>query len=256
MLGAIAGDIIGSRFEGMGAVSEAFDFFAPSSTFTDDTVCILAVAEAAMDGLDFNENLRRMARRYPMRGYGERFWKWVTAEGAPAYGSFGNGAPMRVGPIGWLARSEGELFNLSDAQAAVTHDHPEAMAASRAVALAIFLARSGHSPNQIKVRVQSDFGYDLDKERSGFDLRAGETTMRALRSALNADCYETAIRDVMRGGGDTDTLACIAGGVAEALHGMPAEIWDAAREYLPVDFIRTVHRFQLAVASCTLNLTN
>ena len=140
MLGAIAGDIIGSRFEGHSSVPVGFDLFHGSCQFTDDTVCTVAVADAILNTKGFAEKLRGYARRYPMRGYGAQFHKWAMAENAPAYGSWGNGAPMRVSSVGWLAEDEASVLYLATEQASVTHNHSDAIAGSKAVALAIFLA--------------------------------------------------------------------------------------------------------------------
>ena len=133
MIGAIAGDIVGSRFEGLPLVPDDFELFHPQCAFTDDTICLLAVADALQGDRDFGGKLRTLARQHPMRGYGRSFIRWFTANEAPAYGSFGNGAPIRVASVGWLATSEAEVFEFADAQSVVTHNHPEAMAAARAV---------------------------------------------------------------------------------------------------------------------------
>ena len=246
MIGAIAGDIVGSRFEGIPHVPDSFELFHPQCVFTDDTICLLGVADALLGDRDFGAKLRMHARQYPMRGYGGSFIRWMTANEAPAYGSFGNGAPMRVASVGWLASSEAEVFHLADAQSVVTHNHPEAMAAARAVALSIFLARGGSSAAGIKARIEADFAYDLDRPRQGFDIRAGETTARALGAAFAATCWEDAVRRAMAGAGDTDTLASIAGGVAEALYGVPASVRETATTMLPQGLMSIFSRFEAA----------
>jgi ADP-ribosyl-[dinitrogen reductase] hydrolase len=143
MIGAIAGDIVGSRFEGHEAPPDGFELFHDRCRFTDDTVCSLAVAEAIMTGLDFAATLRAFVRRHPDAGYGGMFIRWALAVDAPAYGSWGNGAPMRVAAVGWLAASLAEADALAAAQAAVSHDHPEAIRAAQAVAGTIFALRDG-----------------------------------------------------------------------------------------------------------------
>src|SRR5262245_35804481 len=150
MLGAIAGDIIGSRFEGQRAPPRDFTLFHPDCQFTDDSVCTLAVVDALLGDRDFAASLRSFTRRHPARGYGGMFLKWAFADDAPAYGSWGNGAPMRVAAIGWLARDAAEALELAAAQAAVTHNHPDAVAGAQAVALAILLARSGLSRGDLR----------------------------------------------------------------------------------------------------------
>ena len=190
MLGAIAGDIIGSRFEGCAGPPREFRLFHPACRFTDDSVCTLAVADALLGERDFAASLRAFVRRHPARGYGGMFLEWALADDAPAYGSWGNGAPMRVAAVGWLARDEAEALELAAAQAAVSHDHPDAIAASQAVALAILLARSGIPRTILRRRLIDDFGYDLAPEhalaRGGFDISAAGTVPPAITAALVA----------------------------------------------------------------------
>jgi ADP-ribosyl-[dinitrogen reductase] hydrolase len=143
MLGAIAGDIIGSRFEGEVGPARNFPLFHPDCRFTDDTVCTLAVADVLLGTRDFSASLGAFVRRHPRRSYGGMFREWALANEAPAYGSWGNGAPMRVAAVGWLAREEAEALELAAAQAMVSHNHPNPVAGAQAVALAILLARLG-----------------------------------------------------------------------------------------------------------------
>jgi len=251
MLGAIAGDIIGSRFEGHPAPPRDFELFHPSCRFTDDTVCTLAVAEAVMAGHAFDEALRAFVRRHPDRGYGGMFIHWAFTDGAPAYGSWGNGAPMRAAAVGWLAGDEGQARELARHQAAVSHDHPDATAAAEAVAMAIFLLRSGHPVAEVRQRLTDAFGYDLDPEQAlvsrGFDVSAVGTVVPALTAALQADDWEHAVRTAIGLGGDTDTLACITGGVAESAHGLPDAISNRVLEYLTPDLRDVVERFRSRV---------
>jgi ADP-ribosyl-[dinitrogen reductase] hydrolase len=250
MLGAVAGDIIGSRFEGHPSPPCDFELFHPDCRFTDDTVCALAVADALLGGLDFAGSLRTFVRRHPGRGYGGMFLQWAFTEGAPAYGSWGNGAPMRVPAVGWLAKKEDDLIELAKAQASVSHNHPDAIAAAQAVALAIFLARHGMPRDSIRRNLMERFGYDLTPERvlvgGHFDVSAAGTVKSALAAALESEDWESGVRAVICLGGDTDTLACITGAVAEAIHGIPAEVADAARSYLTEDLMAVLTGFELA----------
>jgi ADP-ribosyl-[dinitrogen reductase] hydrolase len=177
------------------------------------------------------------------------FLAWALADAAPAYGSWGNGAPMQVAAVGWLARDEAEALELTAAQAAVSHDHPDAVAAAQAVALAILLARLGLRPEALRRRLR-DFGYDLAPDRTlaqgGFDVSAADTVPPALAAALAADDWEGAVRTAVCLGGDTDTLACITGAVAETLHGLPRAIADTARTRLTADLRATLDRFDTA----------
>lgn len=251
MLGAVAGDIIGSRFEGQPGPPRDFALFHPGCRFTDDTVCTLAVADALLGGLDFADTLRAFVRRHPSRGYGGMFLQWALTDDAPAYGSWGNGAPMRVAAVGWLVGDEAEALARAAAQAAVSHDHPDAVAAAQAVALAILLARQGLPRAALRRRVAADFGYDLAPERAlaggGFDISAAGTVPPALTAALEAEGWEAAVRSAVRLGGDTDTLACITGAVAEAVHGLPAAIAETARRYLTDDLRDVLARFEGAM---------
>jgi ADP-ribosylglycohydrolase len=253
MLGAIAGDIIGSRFEGLSAPPAGFALFHPACRFTDDTVCTLAIAEALLGDRDFARHLRRLVRRHPDRGYGGMFRRWALSESAPAYGSWGNGAPMRVAAVGWLSKGEAEALELAAAQAAVSHDHPDAIAAAQAVALAILLLRQGHPTAAVRARLERDYSYDLEPTRAlarhGFDVSAAGTVPPALAAALAGPDWERAVRAVLALGGDADTLACIAGAVAEPLHGLPPDIAEAARRHLTPDLLNVLGRAMAAVAA-------
>jgi len=247
MIGAIAGDIIGSCFEGHPAPPRDFDLFHLACRFTDDTVCTIAVADAVMTGGDFASTLRAYVRRHPDRGYGGMFLNWALTDNAPAYGSWGNGAPMRVSAIGWLAESVQEADDLAAAQAGVSHDHPTAIAAAQAVARAIFALRTGEQVAAVRQRLTETFGYDLDPARAlaggGMDVSASGTVPPALAGAFESRDWESAVRTVIGLGGDTDTLACIAGGVAEAIHGVPNAIAGQARNYLTDDLREVLDRF-------------
>ncbi|MBS0219849.1 MAG: ADP-ribosylglycohydrolase family protein [Proteobacteria bacterium] len=253
MLGAIAGDIIGSRFEGEAGPPRDFTLFHSACRFTDDTVCSLAVADALLGARDFAASLRSFVRRHPRRGYGGMFLRWAFVDDKPAYRSWGNGAPMRAAAVGWLARDEAEARAWAEAQAAVTHNHPDAIVAAQAVALAILLARRGMPRAALRQRLGSTFGYDLVADRAlvgnGFDVSAAGTTPPALAAALEADDWESAVRTAVCRGGDTDTLACITGAVAEAIHGLPHDIAAAARGYLTDDLRAVLTQFETAVRS-------
>jgi ADP-ribosylglycohydrolase len=178
------------------------------------------------------------------------FRHWALADDAPAYGSWGNGAPMRTAAVGWLAASAEEARREAAAQAAVTHDHPDAVAAAEATALAIHLARAAVPPARIAARLESAFGYDLAPRAAvttGFDISAKGTVQPALAAALHAEDWETAVRAAVRPGGDTDTLACIAGGLAEAIHGLPVAVAAAARRHLSADLASVLDRFAAAL---------
>ena len=248
MLGAIAGDIIGSRFEGHPGPPPDFELFHPNCRFTDDTVCTVAVADALLGDRDFAASLRSFVRRHPHRGYGGMFIDWAFSDDAPAYGSWGNGAPMRAAAVGWLASTETEVLDLVAAQAAVSHDHPDAIAAAQAVALAIFLLRQGVTVPAVCERLTGGFGYDLSPEqalnRGGFDVSAKGTVPPALAAAFGTPDWESGVRTAICLGGDADTLGCIAGGVAEAIHGLPDDIAQLTRAQLTDDLRQVLVRFE------------
>ena len=247
MMGAIAGDIIGSRFERKRSPPPDFDLFHPRCRFTDDTVCTVAVADALMGSGDFAARLRDFCRRHPRRGYGGLFRGWVWTDNAPAYGSWGNGAPMRVSSIGWLAETRAQALALAEAQAIVTHDHPEAVAAAQSVALAIWLLRRGEHAAVVRAQIEEAFSYDLEPERAlAIDyvrVHARATVVPVLAAALSAGDWEAVVRRVIALGGDADTAASIAGAVAEARFGMPAAVVDTARAYLTDDLAAVAEAF-------------
>ena len=179
------------------------------------------------------------------------FLNWALTDDAPPYGSWGNGAPMRVAAVGWLARDETETLEFAAAQAAVSHDHPDAITAAQAVALAILLGRSGHSCAAVRQRLIEDFAYDLAPERvlarGGFDISAAGTVPPAITAVLEAEAWEDAVRTAVCLGGDTDTLACIAGALGEVIHGLPDDIADSARAYLTDDLRAVLERFDAVV---------
>ncbi|MCC6919882.1 MAG: ADP-ribosylglycohydrolase family protein [Alphaproteobacteria bacterium] len=247
MIGAIAGDIVGSRFENYRSPPSIFDLFDSQCRFTDDTVCNIAIADALMGGKDIAQTLRMYVRRHPKRGYGGMFFKWASSDDAPAYGSWGNGAPMRTISVGWLAKSESEAAELATAQASVSHDHDDAVAASQAVSLTIYTLRHGGTVDDIRRLLANAFNYDLrpDVALTGgrFDITAKGTVVSAMAAALESQNWESAVRRVIALGGDTDTLACIAGAVAEAMHGVPATTAERAKSYLTPDLRAVLDRF-------------
>ena len=251
MLGAIAGDMIGSRFEGQPGPFGDFVLYHPSCRFTDDSICTLAIADALLTDSDFAASLRAFVRRHPNRGYGPMFLGWALSEDAPAYGSWANGAAMRTAAVGWLANDEASVMQLAAAQAAVTHNHEEAIAGAQAVALSIYLLREDATPSEVLARIGEEFGYDLGRgpvaRSTEMDVSALGTVPPAIAAALTSDSWEAAVRAAIDLGGDTDTLACMAGAVAEALHDIPEEIRWWSRVNLSEDLADVLSRFELAL---------
>lgn len=248
MIGAITGDIVGSIYEGADFKSKDFPFFGPGCRFTDDTVCTVAVADCLMNDGDFAVYLRNYVGRYPHRGYGGMFRQWAFSDMGP-YNSWGNGSAMRVSPVAYVARDEAELLALAEKSSAVTHDHPRAIGGAQAVALTMWIAMAGTEPQTIRQEITQRFGYSLsrtvDEIRPDyyFDVSSGGTVPQAITCALEATSFEDAIRNAISLGGDADTLACITGGIAEVMFGVPSDMSEAARGYLTVELLDVVDRF-------------
>ena len=249
MIGCITGDIVGSIYEHRTIKTKEFPLFGKGCTFTDDTVCTVAIADALVEGGDFATSLRTWCRRYPEAGYGGMFGRWILADDLPAYGSYGNGSAMRVGPVAYVGRDEKEVLDLAAASSAVTHDHPQAVAGAQAVALAMWLARQGAGRKVIRDTITARFGYDLSstvadiRQGYGYDISSAGTVPPAIVCALRARDFEDAVRNAVSLGGDADTLACIAGGIAEILHGVPADIARTTLTYLDRDLTGTAEKF-------------
>ena len=231
MIGAISGDVIGSVHEGAPAKAKDFPLFVPDSTFTDDTVLTVAVASAIRERVGFGTSIRRWGRRYPHAGYGGWFRNWLFREDAAPYNSFGNGSAMRVAAIGWAFEDLDVVLREATKSAEVTHNHPEGIKGAQAVAAAILLARAGQGKDQIAALLSDRFGYDCTMDlsglqrRGGFDVTCQGTVPAAAVAFLQSTDFEDAVRNAVSLGGDADTLACIAGAMAEAHYGgVPAEI--------------------------------
>lgn len=251
MLGAIAGDIIGSVYENFRTKRKDFRLFTPLSFFTDDTVLTVAVADALLTGRPYADRIRSYARRYPLRGYGGRFMRWMVTPGAGPYGSYGNGSAMRVSPVAWAFDSEEEVLEHAGLSAACTHDHPEGIKGAQAAALAVFLARKGAGKAEIKKAVSVKFGYDLSKSLDEirpaykFDVSCQGSVPQAITAFLESGNFEDAVRNAVSLGGDADTQAAIAGAIAEAYYkGVPPDILARVNKKLPAGFLDIISRFR------------
>lgn len=230
-LGAIAGDVIGSVHEHAGTKTTDFPLFTPASRFTDDTVLTVAVAEVLASGGSYADSIQRWARSYPRAGYGGAFRRWMWSEAPAPYGSFGNGSGMRASPVGWARTSLEEVLAEARRSAEPTHDHPEGIKGAQAVAVAVFLARTGSSKGEIRSAIASCFRYDLSRRIDDlrphytFDVTCQGSVPEALIAFLESSGWEDAVRKAISLGGDADTLACMTGAVAEAFYGeVPPEI--------------------------------
>ncbi len=248
MIGAIIGDIAGSVYEFDNIHTKDFELFAEhhgkSCFFTDDTVMTCAVAKALLDCEDPEtlpevtvRTLREVGQPYPRCGYGGRFYRWMYSGDPKPYGSFGNGAAMRVSPVGFLADSLEEALDLARKVTAVTHNHPEGMKGAEATAAVIYLARTGRSKEQIRAYVREHY-YPLDETVDEIrphyvhNETCQETVPQAIQCFLEGEDFVDVIRNCISLGGDSDTLAAIAGAMAEAFFGVPDELRDKALEYL------------------------
>ena len=257
MYGAIIGDIVGSPWEFHRIKTKAFPLFGELNGVTDDSIMTVAVADALMHNKDPAETLREWGRRVlpapHVAGYGKKFIWWLAAPTVqPPYNSYGNGGAMRGSPAGWLADSLDQCLDMATRVTAITHNHTEGLKGARATAHAIWLARQGHTPGGIRAEIIAAYGYDLS--RSADEIRAvhhyNETAEgcvpEALTCALEAADFEDALRNAVSLGGDADTLAAIAGGLAEALYGIPKVIGIRAWRHVPAPLRDVIEDFYSA----------
>ena len=250
MLGAIAGDIIGSVFEHRPVKTTNFELFGGRSTFTDDTVLTVAVAQAILEDNDYGSCLKSFARRYPDAGYGMSFYRWMMSEDNRPYNSWGNGSAMRVSPVGFAFDSVDAVLHQAEKTAAVTHNHPDGIRGAQATALAVYLGRTGAGKKGIRREIERRFGYELDRRIDEirpayrFDISCRGTVPEAILAFLESDHYEDAVRIGISLGGDSDTIGCITGAVAQAHYGqLPAHIERESRRRLPGEFLEIIDRF-------------
>jgi ADP-ribosylglycohydrolase len=259
LLGAIAGDVIGSVYEYAQIVKTTrFPLFTPLSDFSDDTVLTMAVADCLINGKDFAENTWDFAHRYPNRGYGGSFKEWLKSNEKQPYGSYGNGSAMRVSPVGLLFDTMDETLKLAEASAAVTHNHPEGIKGAKAIAAAIYMARTYASKADIQEYISFALGYNLDftieeiRPCYKFDVTCQGSVPQAIVAFLDSRDYEHAIRLAVSLGGDSDTIACMAGGIAAAFYkDIPLKIMDKVTDKLPREFLQILEAFDKKFAENT-----
>lgn len=259
MIGAIIGDIAGSRFEFDNYRKKDFEIFHPDCFFTDDTVMTLAIASAVLQA---KGNLPELAERemkkygklYPNRGYGGSFLDWLNGNIKGPYNSWGNGSAMRVSPCGWAAKSVGDALYMARDVTAVTHNHPDGIKGAEAVAVAIYLARKGESKRFIRDYIEHDFyglDFTIDQIRPNYEFNesCAGTVPQAIVAFLESESFEDAIRTAVSVGGDSDTLAAITGSIAEAYYNVPGQMYKAARKYLDRRLDSVLRAFELAYGS-------
>ena len=252
LLGAVAGDIIGSTYEFNNVKTKDFNLYPENSKFTDDTVMTIAVADALLRNKDFSENLWNFGRKYfHGRGYGGKFKNWLLNTDRKPYQSYGNGAVMRVSPVAFFAQNRDELFQKAVETCAPTHDCPESYNAAKYISLAIFMAKSGRDKKEIGDILDQKFPeymikQSLDEIRDYyvFDVSAEGTAPYSVKAFLESTDYEDAIRNAISIGGDSDTLGIITGAIAMAYYKeMPQEIADFVIQKLPEEFIEIMVEF-------------
>lgn len=260
MFGAILGDMIGSPYEfDMGNKSKEFPLFSKRSTYTDDTVMTIAVADVFLnDSLLMNEDVIRQSliesmhkygKLFPNAGYGGRFGMWLFLDGTEPYNSWGNGSAMRVSSVAWLFDDLGMVRLMARLSAEVTHNHPEGIKGAEATASAIFLARTGRSKAEIKRYIENEFGYDLS--RTCDEIRPDyhhvescqETVPEAITAFLEGESFEDVIRTAVSLGGDCDTLTCIAGSIAEGFYGVSEQLKQECLNRLPEELKTVLEQF-------------
>lgn len=224
MIGAIAGDIIGSVYERKNVKRTDFTLFTPRSRFTDDTVLTIAVADSIMNGKDYALTIKEYGRKYPNVGYGGIFYQWLFSDKMAPYNSFGNGSAMRVSPVGFAFHTLPDVLEEAKKSACITHNHPEGIKGAQATAAAVFLAGKGASKDELKEYIAETFGYNMEqtldeiRPQYSFDVTCQGSVPQAIIAFLESDDYEDAVRKAISLGGDSDTMACIAGGIAQAYY--------------------------------------
>jgi len=254
ILGAIAGDVIGSCYEARLRRTKRTDFelFSKYSRFTDDTVLTVATMACLLsEKLDYADYYSVFAKRYPDAGYGGAFRQnFLYAEKPQPYNSFGNGSGMRVSPVGWYCQTLEEVLAEAERSAAVSHNHSEGVKGAKAIAASVFLARTGKSKDEIRKYVEAAFGYDLQRTCDdirpdySFDSTCQGSVPEAIIAFLDSTDYESAVRLAVSLGGDSDTLAAMAGGITEAFYGsVPEDIVEEVIRRLPDEFLDVIRRF-------------
>lgn len=263
MLGSIIGDIVGSIYEFRNIKTKDFVFFQESMEFTDDSILTFATADWLLHGGESGDYYFRYATKYPcpMGSYGSSFLDWVELAGMGImrpYSSCGNGSAMRVGPVGWAFNTREEVLKAAKASAECTHNHPEGIKGAQATALCILLARQGSSKEEISSAIEKEFGYDLSMSVEELQQRYSwrgvdgkgnggicqDSVPQAIICALKSTGFEDAVRNAISIGGDSDTIGCITGSIAEALFGIPEELREKALSYLPEELKLILESFE------------
>lgn len=269
MVGALIGDAVGSRYEYLNIKSKSFPLFHPVCTYTDDSVCTIAVAKTLIDNYPINyndkglnkikedliDNFKYFVNKYPDSGYGSNFYKWGISDSREPYNSYGNGSAMRISPVGWIANSEEEVKKLSKAISEVTHNHSEGIKGAEAVAMCIYMARNHKTKEDIKEYIYDNYYPILDYldyeelvETYEFDVSCQGSVPEAIYCFLLGKSFKDTIKTAVSIGGDSDTIACIAGSIAEAYYKNVGDIASVIKKYnkyidLPKEFVEITNKF-------------
>jgi len=251
MMGAIIGDVIGSRFEGRYKKSTDFILFNKKSRFTDDSVLTVAIADALLNNDDYGSVLQKFGKKYPDAGYGGNFYKWIFLENPQAYNSWGNGSAMRVSAIAYAFNNLEAVLEEAKKSAEVTHNHPEGIKGAQAIASAVFLARTGKEKSEIKDYIQTKFDYNLERKLDDirliyrFDVSCQGSVPEAIIAFLESSDFESAIRLAISIGGDSDTIAAMTGSIAEAFYKEISKgIIEETNKRLPDEFLKIMDQFK------------
>lgn len=250
IIGAVIGDTLGSVFEWNNIKTTDFYLFDPKCDFTDDSVLTIAVADSIINNKDFAKTIRKYGRKYFDRGYGGNFRHWLMSDNLKPYGSYGNGSAMRASAIGFAFDDMEKVLDVAKKSAVVTHDHPEGIKGAQATAGAVFLAKKAKTKEEIKNYITSTFDYDLNftldeiRPTYEFDVSCQGSVPQAIVAFLESTNYESAIRLAISIGGDSDTIACITGGIASAYYkDIPQKILNFVLKRLPDEFIEIINNF-------------
>jgi ADP-ribosylglycohydrolase len=250
IFGAIAGDVIGSTYEFKNEKSVNINLFVEESTFTDDTVLTIAVADAILNNKDFGKTIWEYGNKYIDRGYGGRFLEWLASENPTPYDSWANGSAMRVSPVGWAYSTLHETLEMAKKSAEVTHNHPGGIRGAQAIASAIYLARNGFSKKAIKDYISQTFEYDLNfklddiREEYKFHVSCKYSVPQAIVAFLESTDFESGIRLAISIGGDSDTISAMTSSISVAFYNQISDdIYNFVKSRLPQDFIDIIEQF-------------
>jgi len=253
LIGAIIGDIAGSIYEHDNTPSKDCILFTKDSRYTDDTILMIATYQAIMSGEEYWKSYRKYGRMYPDAGYGGYFQLWLKAEHPYAYGSWGNGAAVRSIPIGFVFNDIETVLKEARSSAIWTHNHIEAIKGAQAISSAIFYARSGYTKDDIADIITTQFNYNLDYDyrellkNYSFDISCQGSVPQAIFCFLNSNDFEDAIRTAISIGGDSDTIAAMTGGIAEAYYGMTMDI--NLEKYFDARLLKIINNYRLKSGS-------